>query len=156
MFPPPVYTAVWLPGTQLWWPAKYPEDIRTDRLDVTAALEDDDTIVSAEAAVAASGSGEMQPSDLIVSGFILTLTEAGGQPTRVYQTRFIVNLASGLVRVFEVRRGVLADLPTDQPQVAPDPGFGEAVTWTLADVPVSLESNTGNWLFSDGSTMVWG
>lgn len=148
MFPPPVYTAVWLPGTQLWWPAKYPEDIRTDRLDVTAALEDDDTIVSAEAAVAASGSGEMQPSDLIVSGFILTLTEADGQPTRVYQTRFIVNLASGLVRVFEVRRGVLADLPTDQPQIAPDPGFGEAVTWTVGTGPSLNFSIASNSMYS--------
>jgi hypothetical protein len=118
----------------LQWPDDGPLQQPGDFLDYSyvAYHETDlgtDPIVSAELAVKPSGSGEMTPSDLTVSGTTVTVWMAGGVAGRRYVVRLTLVTASG--RIFDVPIGMLVDptlavlpLPT-----APSNDFGTVITW---------------------------
>lgn len=115
-----------------WWPSKLPDAILDYTLDIGAAIDPAvDFIVSATAAVAPSGAGEMQPSNLRVAGACLTLTMTGGQPGRTYTVKFIVPMTDNRIFEFLVRQYVPPLLPEDLPQAIPDPGFGPPATWSF-------------------------
>lgn len=125
------YVCVIAPGAPNWWPAKLPGAVLDYSLDIGAAIDPEtDFIASVSLAVAPSGSGEMQPSNLTVSGLVITATMSGGQPTRVYSVRIIVTMTDGQAFEFLVEQGVRALLSTDVPQIAPVPGFGAPIVWT--------------------------
>jgi hypothetical protein len=124
------YTCLAVPNTPSWWPNKPAGATRTYALDISSQINlDADLIASASAVAAPSGSGELQTSDLIVSGDTLYLTTSAGQPSRVYSIQFTVTMTDGQIYVFIVYQGVPPGLPGYAIPVPPSPGFGTPVTW---------------------------
>ena len=122
-----------------WWPAKYPDSVLTFPLDIAPILAGlTGELLSASLAVAPSGEGEMQPSDLLIEDGTLFVTMSDGQPRQIYEAVIELTMSSGEVCQFVVKQGVRWVLPTDQPQIPPDPGPGTPVTWSPSSTGPSL------------------
>lgn len=97
------------------------------QFDVTSLINTGDIFTSVSAAIAPSGTGELQPLSIVANGFVLTVTESGGQPGRVYTIEFNIITTGADIYQFTVNQGIPPVLPSDVAQVAPIPGFGTPV-----------------------------
>jgi hypothetical protein len=153
--------AAWLRGEAppLWWPPKYPSEVRAQPFDLSGVLPSATGIVSLTAAIAPSGAGELTPTALSLLGSVLTLTVSGGQARRGqhYTILFTTTLADGEAVQFEIKQRVIRYLPSDTAQAITASGFGTPITWTAA--PLGLNSGfltvVTNFGLPTGSAGLW-
>ena len=120
------------PGDK-WWPPVLPgADLDyTDTLDAIEAQGD--AVATASMAIEPSGTGERQPIDLAINGYLLTAQFTGGVPGRVYRNQITITGISGRVWQWVISQMVspAAALPPLYPlPPAPTPGFGTPITWS--------------------------
>jgi hypothetical protein len=115
----------------LQWPIAEPADILDYLIDATLAAGND-YIASASVSVSPSGTGEMSPVSVTVTGAIINVKLSGGVAGRTYLVR--VDAITQLTREYSwvVTLPVSAEFATYPLPLAPVPGFGSAVTWTYS------------------------
>jgi hypothetical protein len=113
-----------------WWPQKTATASLDYTLDLALIINpSEDFFQYISVAVAPSGIGELDVTNLIVDGTLLTVTLSNGQPTRVYTLDFTTTMSDGRVFDFLVYIGVQRGLPGYVIAFPPDPGYGSPVTW---------------------------
>lgn len=110
--------------------AKYPDEALDYSVPIAALVEpSEDVMVTLAVTCAPSGDGELTLADLVVDEAAIWVKLSGGQPGRIYSVRYVATLETGAAREIVANLTVTRVLPTDQPQVAPDTGFGPPLTW---------------------------
>jgi hypothetical protein len=114
---------------RLEWPVSEPDDVLDYNLDLTAALADvGDTLASATVAVAPSGTGELTPSRLTISGNVITVWLSNGVAGRVYVVQVNAITAAGREFSFYVSLPISLDTAITPPSPPPSTGFGTAIS----------------------------
>jgi hypothetical protein len=103
------YIAKATPLTPMWWPAKEAGESRQYALDVSEVVTEQ--IYSVGVGSAPSGPGELDLSNFDGYGAVFYLRTSGGQPTRIYQIRFTVQLVDGQILRFIVHQAIPPGLP---------------------------------------------
>lgn len=123
---------------QNWWPNRLSASEQDYSLNIENLIEGDPEFISC--AVEPSGLGEMQPLRLFVEDDRLIVAMSGGQPGRLYATKFLVRTTTGETFGFVVYQYCDVTLPGGLIPMPPSPTFGPAITWpTLigwAGVPI--------------------
>lgn len=126
------------PSLALQWPTAEPGDVLDYYLDVTAPLADlSDTILTASAAVAPSGAGEMTISSMSITGTVIGVWLAGGIAGRSYLIRVLATTTGGRTLEWIVRLKVDAFLAAYPLPAPPSLGFGASATCSAA-TPISI------------------
>jgi len=118
-------------GSQLWWPAAYPLTNLDYAANICAELmASGDAVATVALSLQPSGEGEMQALDLSVTGDLVVVQLAGGQPWREYLAQVIVTGVSGRVwpsYVNIICKGGGALFGSAPPP--PVAGYGTPITW---------------------------
>jgi hypothetical protein len=123
----------------------------TREYQTTISADDGALAISATLAAAPSGSGELEPVSLVLTGTVVTMVVAGGQPTRTYRLLLSVTRSDGLVSGYLYAVGVSKTLPTDTPQTPPSNLLGTPVTWSIAPATGLVKNGSTLELFSLGN-----
>jgi hypothetical protein len=112
----------------LQWPIAEPADILDYLIDATLAVGND-YIASASVSVTPSGTGEMSPVSVVVTGAIISVKLSGGVAGRTYLVR--IDASTQLLREYSwvVTLPVSAEFASYPLPIAPVAGFGSAVAW---------------------------
>ena len=125
---PQPYVCTAAPPKPNWWPAKLQAATLDYSLNISTILAQGVDFISAvTAACAPSGSGELTISNPVITNAVLTLTTAGGVPSRVYTVQWIVTCQDGRIYSFIVYQGI-PPIPGYVVPVAPSPFFGASVS----------------------------
>lgn len=113
-----------------WWTPKPANAVLDYYLDVSNDVTpEQDYIMQATAVVAPAGEGELDLRSLYVEGFVMRVTVLGGQPSRIYNVRFDVLMATGRQLSFRVNMAIPTELPGYRIPLPPVPGYGPPLLW---------------------------
>lgn len=126
--PAPSAYGVLMAAPTLRWPPKHVAELLDYSLDVSDALEDvQDYLVNVSWSVNPSGSGELSPTSVAVSGNLITGLMSGGILGTDYRVKILAVTYGG--RLFEWRLAVRVG---SSQRLTPSSGiFGTPVTWTF-------------------------
>ena len=115
----------------LQWPIAEPADILDYLIDATLAVGND-YIASASVSVTPSGTGEMSPVSVVVTGAIINVKLSGGVAGRTYLVR--IDASTQLLREYSwvVTLPVSAEFASYPLPIAPVAGFGSSVAWSYS------------------------
>lgn len=148
-FDPPAMNAT-------WWPSKAPGEDLIWSENMAPYLNPGDVIETVAASIAPFGAGELTATSISVIGQVIGLTLSGGQPRRVYTVQLLVAATNGNVYQPTVNIRVRPLLPTDQPQVAPVPGFGTAIYWNGGVVSTAVNLAVSGFISATGTSQATG
>lgn len=117
--------------TPIWWPEKLPGASINQTFDTTD-LPDPihaSQIQSLTAQIAPSGEGELAATFLGLVDSAITLTEASGQPGRVYSILFTATLTDNETVQWIIHQAVAFIPPPLIVPPPPSPGFGPEIQW---------------------------
>lgn len=139
MIIPRPYLCTAAPPSPNWWPLK----LEAAELNYSLGIESVvtfgvDFISAVSVACSPSGAGELVISNPVVTNTVLTLTTAGGVPSRVYTIEWLVTCSNGFVYPFIVYQGV-PPIPGYVIPVSPVPSFGGSISPDLG----TLNNNGG-------------
>lgn len=114
-----------------WWPSKLAGATMQQTIDVSTLSPpiEASQFASLLVTIEPSGASELSIIDLSVAGTVVTVTETGGQPRRVYTLTFDAALTNGETQSWIIRQRIAPVLPTDQPSVVPDAAPGTPSVW---------------------------
>lgn len=136
-------------GAELRWNTKQPGDVLDYTYDATDDLTDcltcvADLVQSVAISVRPSGTGELLPLAIAVSGSLIVVRLAGGVPGRNYIVRIAAAGASG--QTYEFNIGLLINplLAAAWPLLPPpSTGYGTATVWLAGS---GLQDSSGNFM----------
>ena len=126
-------------SSPLWWPRRQPSDDRVYAFDVSQHVTSE--IIQASAAVMPSGTGEMQPSQLIVASNVISLRLNGGVAGRLDTVRIIFNTGTD-EEEWLIRVPVDRALEVFPPIWPPSPFFGPSIFNTIPSLRKYLAINS--------------
>lgn len=115
----------------IWWPEKLPGTSINQTFDTTdlPAPIYPNQIQSLSAQIAPSGTGELQATAIQLVDSTITLTEAAGQPGRVYSILFTATLRDNETVQWIINQAVACMPPPMYLPPPPSPGFGTEIQW---------------------------
>lgn len=119
------------PVPSVWWPSKFAAATMQQAIDVSTLSPpiEASQFASLLVTIEPSGPSELSIIGLSVVGTVVTVTETGGQPRRVYTVTFDAELTNGETQSWIIRQRIAPVLPTDQPNVVPDASPGTPSVW---------------------------